>query len=58
MKKIDLWKMKGRLRIRGDHAWPNEGAAVTEAADLKVLFIKVYLQLCSNLDAGVRCYLL
>ena len=58
MKKFDLWKMKGRLRYRGDHAWPNEGATVIEVADLKVLFIKVYLHLRSNPNADVRWYLL
>ena len=40
---FNLWKMRGHFRHRGDHACPNERAAVTKAVDLKILFIKVYL---------------
>ena len=48
--------MEGHLEYRGSHAWFNESVAVVEAADLKVLFIKIIYSFIQIWDADVKCY--
>ena len=48
--------MEGHLEYRGSHAWSNEKAAIAEAADLKVLSIKINYSFIQIQDADVKCY--
>ena len=48
--------MEGHLEYQGSHAWSNETAMVVEAADLKVLFIKIIYSFIQIPDADVKCY--
>jgi hypothetical protein len=48
--------MESHLGYQGSHAWPNKRAAVVEAADVKILFIKIIYSLVQIQDADVKCY--
>ena len=48
--------MECHLGYRGNYTWSNEEIAVTEAVDVKILFIEIIYSFCSNL--GCRCEIL
>ena len=50
--KISKQKAKGHLKDRGNHAWSNEETTVTEAAGVKILFIKIIYSFRSNPGCG------
>ena len=44
--------MECHLGYRGNYTWSNEEIAVTEAVDVKILFIEIIYSFCSNLGCG------